>query len=215
MNLKGSASRRPAGNPGIPTSARLVMITKSSEPKKLYILNDQRRSFAVLDAKVDTDEALTSHLGALFAHDLNLTRGLHDPVAYEICCQWPTRRAGGRIFGDPGRVRGKHSRVDSVGGLIRAWREHEDTQGCRLWGCFQKCRQVEGGAIHDVRVAYSSVQYRTARAKVLRRSKGQCEAILPDGSRCTGAAQEAHHVTPLSTVRTVEEAIALTAAWWK
>src|SRR5437660_7658611 len=50
MNLKGSASRRPAGNPGIPTSARLVMITKSSEPKKLYILNDQRRSFAVLDA---------------------------------------------------------------------------------------------------------------------------------------------------------------------
>jgi hypothetical protein len=40
--------------------------------------NPDFASFAVLDAEADMDEALTSHLGALFAHDLNLTLGLHD-----------------------------------------------------------------------------------------------------------------------------------------
>src|SRR5712691_11921671 len=50
VDLQGIASRPAAGNPGIPTQARIVMIAKRSEPNKLYILNDQRRSFAILDA---------------------------------------------------------------------------------------------------------------------------------------------------------------------
>lgn len=36
------------------------------------------------------------------------------------------------------------------------------------------------------------------RKKVMQRAGGRCEAYLPNGTRCTAAAVECHHIRPLS-----------------
>lgn len=59
------------------------------------------------------------------------------------------------------------------------------------------------------RIAYFSPEYRRARARRLRRAGGRCEAILSDGTRCLKIAQETHHLTPLSTARSLRQALAL------
>lgn len=66
-------------------------------------------------------------------------------------------------------------------------------------------------AAQPYRAAYYSSQYRAARRARLKAAGGQCEALLEHGVRCTGLAQEAHHVIPLSTARSYAEAIALCA----
>lgn len=59
------------------------------------------------------------------------------------------------------------------------------------------------------RAGYTTPEYRRARRAAFARSGGQCEAILPDGTRCPQPALEAHHLTPLSSATTVEALLAL------
>jgi hypothetical protein len=59
------------------------------------------------------------------------------------------------------------------------------------------------------RLAYSSAFYREQRSIRLRRAGYRCEAILANGERCPATAMETHHVDPLSTARSLEEAIAM------
>lgn len=74
-------------------------------------------------------------------------------------------------------------------------RDHEQRRQARQW----------------YRIAYTSPDYRRARNHVRRRAKGRCEAILDTGERCPQPGTEAHHDTPLSTARTLAEALAIAA----
>jgi hypothetical protein len=59
------------------------------------------------------------------------------------------------------------------------------------------------------RAAYFTPFYRRERAAVLKRSGGQCERVEAGGIRCTNPALETGHRVPLSTARSLQEAIAL------
>lgn len=45
----------------------------------------------------------------------------------------------------------------------------------------------------------------------MRQAGRRCERILPSGERCPAPAEETNHVIPLSTARSLEEALALCA----
>jgi 5-methylcytosine-specific restriction endonuclease McrA len=62
------------------------------------------------------------------------------------------------------------------------------------------------------REAYRSPEYRRARRAVFRRAAGRCEHVDGYGNRCDEPAVEAHHVVPLSSATTIEEAVALCTA---
>ena len=70
------------------------------------------------------------------------------------------------------------------------------------------CREPERDRRTPYRVAYRSREYRIARAERFELAKGRCEALV-DRRRCSRGASEAHHVIPLSSVRTIEAAVAL------
>ena len=67
----------------------------------------------------------------------------------------------------------------------------------------------ERQARQPYRAAYRSDVYRENRRIRLARAGYRCERVLPDGSRCTHAAVETHHVIPLSTARSYGEALRL------
>ena len=58
------------------------------------------------------------------------------------------------------------------------------------------------------RDAYRSPEYHEARKVTLERAGGRCERVT-DGNRCPASAREANHIRPLSTARSMDEAITL------
>lgn len=58
------------------------------------------------------------------------------------------------------------------------------------------------------RVVYRSRVYRRNRAIAIRKAGGRCVRVV-DGERCIYPAQETNHRIPLSTARSLEEALAL------
>ena len=58
------------------------------------------------------------------------------------------------------------------------------------------------------RRAYNSAIYRENRRIRMDHAKDRCEAMVGE-ARCPAAAAETHHVIPLSSARTYEEALAL------
>src|SRR5438552_1345041 len=104
-----------------------------------------------------------------------------------------TRRRIGKPCIDCGRTTSGGSRCP------KHEEEHETERQARQW----------------YRAVYESPEYRRARAARKRMAGGQCEAIVelgpPNGAqaRCPAPGVEAHHLYPLSTARTLEEALAL------
>jgi hypothetical protein len=70
-------------------------------------------------------------------------------------------------------------------------------------------KELERQARQPYRAAYFSPEYRVARAARIRAAGGRCEAIDELGARCPLPAQETDHIMPLSTARSLGEAIAL------
>lgn len=69
--------------------------------------------------------------------------------------------------------------------------------------------EAERQSRQPYRAAYASPEYASARRIRLRRAGYRCERILPDGRRCPKPAEECNHTIPLSSARSLDEAIAL------
>jgi hypothetical protein len=82
------------------------------------------------------------------------------------------------------------------------------TTGVRCSLCQGKAEAARQ-ARQPYRAAYESPEYRKSRIAARRRSGGRCEAVDAAGARCPSPATEAHHTVPLSTARSLDEAIAL------
>lgn len=74
--------------------------------------------------------------------------------------------------------------------------------------------ELDAEAERDVqewwREAYRSPEYHEARKVVLEAARGRCVRQV-DGLRCTAPARETNHIVPLSTARSMDEALVLCA----
>lgn len=80
--------------------------------------------------------------------------------------------------------------------------------------CIPHARKHEAArqARQPYRLAYRSEEYQAARREAKARARGQCEAMLGDGSRCPARGTEAHHLDALSASSSIQDAIGRSSA---